>query len=119
MRAFLILLVFSWLSTLFLPWWGIVIPGVIVGAWLLEKNVRSFLIGFAAAGLAWFFQALYIDIANDSILSNRIAEMVGLQSNLLILGITFLVAAILGGFSALTGTSLKQALKPAATIKKG
>lgn len=118
MRAFLILLVFCWLSTLFLPWWGIVLPGLIVGAWLIDRNGTSFMIGFAAGGLAWFLQALYIDVANESILSTRIADMVGLQSHLLILGITFLVAALMGALATLAGTSLRQALKPSATIKK-
>lgn len=112
MRAFLAILFFSWFLTLFLPWWGIVVPCLIFGAWLIEGGVRAFLIGFFAAGLAWFLQALYIDIANESILSTRIAEMMGVGSHWIILLATFVIAALLGGFATLTGYFLKAVLKP-------
>ena len=112
MRAFLAILFFSWLFTLFLPWWGIIITCLIFGAWLIEGGWQAFLTGFFANGLAWFLQALYIDIANESILSIRIAEMMGVGSHWIILIITFAVAAILGGVATLTGTSLKQAFQP-------
>lgn len=112
MRAFLAILFFSWLLTLFLPWWGIVVPCLIFGAWLIEGGGRAFLIGFFAAGLAWFLQALYIDITNESILSTRIAEMMGVGSQWIILIATFLVAALIGGFAALTGFFIKAVLKP-------
>lgn len=112
MRAFLAILFFSWFLTLFLPWWGIVVPCLIFGAWLIESGVRAFLIGFFAGGLAWFLQALYIDIANESILSTRIAEMMGVGSHWIILLATFVIAALLGGFATLTGYFLKAVLKP-------
>lgn len=112
MRAFTAILFFSWLLTLFLPWWAIVIPGLIFGAWLLQGGGKAFLIGFFACGLAWFFQVLYIDIANESILSTRIAEMMGVGSHWIILLATFLIAALVGGFATLTGFYLKAALKP-------
>jgi hypothetical protein len=112
MRAFIAILFFSWLITLFLPWWGIIVPCLIFGVWLLESAGRAFLIGFFAGGLAWFLQALYIDIANESILSNRIAEMMGVGSHWLILIATFLIAAFLGGLATLTGYFLKAVLKP-------
>lgn len=112
MRAFFAILFFSWLLTLFLPWWGIVIPCLIFGAWLIEGGGRAFLIGFFAAGLAWFLQALYIDIANESILSTRIAEMMGVGSHWIILLATFLIAALIGGFATLIAYFLKAALKP-------
>lgn len=112
MRAFLAILFFSWLFTLFLPWWGIVIPCLIFGAWFIESGGKAFLIGFVAGGLAWFLQALYIDIANESILSTRIAEMMGVGSHWIILLATFLIAALIGGFATLTGYFLKAVLKP-------
>ncbi len=112
MRAFLAILFFSWLFTLFLPWWGIVIPCLIVGAWLIESGGRAFVIGFFACGLAWFLQALYIDIANESILSTRIAEMMGVGSHWIILLVTFLIAALIGGLATLTGYFFKVVLKP-------
>lgn len=116
MRAFFAILFFSWLLTVFLPWWGIVIPCFIFGAWLIEAGGRAFLIGFFAGGLAWFLQALYIDIANESILSTRIAEMMGVGSHWIILLATFLIAALPGGFATLTGYFLKAVLKPESEV---
>lgn len=116
MRAFLAILFFSWLCTLFLPWWGIVIPCLIFGAWLTEAGGRAFLTGFVAAGLAWFLQALYINIANESILSTRIAEMMGVGSHWVILLATFFIAALIGGAATLTGYFIKTVLKPEKNI---
>lgn len=112
MRSFLAILFFSWLLTLFLPWWGIIIPCLVFGAWLMEGGARAFLIGFLAGGLAWFLQALYIDIANESILSTRIAEMMGVGSHWIILLATFFIAALIGGIATLTGYLFKVVSKP-------
>lgn len=112
MRAFIAILFFSWLITLFFPWWGIVIPGILFGAMFLKSGLNAFFIGFLATGLAWFLQALYIDIANESILSTRIAEMMGVGSHWIILLATFLIAALLGALATLVGYLLKSVLKP-------
>lgn len=117
MRAFIAILFFSWLITLFFPWWGIIIPGMIFGAMFLKSGMKAFFIGFLATGLAWFLQALYIDIANESILSGRIAEMMGAGSHWMILLATFLVAAVIGGTATLTGYFFKEAFRPTRTIK--
>lgn len=112
MRAFFAILFFSWLITLFLPWWGIILPGIIFGAMLLKSGVKAFFTGFLATGLAWFLQALYIDVANESILSTRIAEMMGVGSHWIILLAAFLIAAIVGGVATLAGYFLTAVLKP-------
>lgn len=118
MRAFFAILVFSWIMTLFMPWWGILIPGLIIGAWLLDNGITAFFVGFLGTGLAWFLQALYIDIANDSILSNRIAEMMGMTSPLPILLITFMIAAITGGAATLTGYLAKTVFRPSSEVNE-
>ncbi len=111
MRAFLAILILSWIGTLFLPWWILFIPAFFFGAWMIENNFAAFLIGFAGAGFAWFIQALYIHIANDAIGSTRIAEMMGLGSPWLVLVITFLIGGLPGAIGALTGSLLKSNLK--------
>lgn len=111
MRAFISIFIACWLFNLFLPWWGTVIPVLFIAAWMLEENLPAFLIAFLSSGLAWFVQALYIHIANQGILSTRIADMMGVGSPLVVLLITFLIGGILGGVTALTGVLLKQNLK--------
>lgn len=111
MKEFVLILFFSWLFTLFFPWWGLLIPTFIVGAWLLKSTFSAFLIGFLGAGFAWFFQALYIHFANEGILSSRIAEMMGVGSPWIVLMITFIIGALAGGIGALTGYLMKVNLK--------
>lgn len=84
---------------------------------MLQNGIKAFLTGFMAAGLAWFLQAIYIDIANESILSTRIAEMMGAGSHWIILFTTFLIAALTGGLAALVGYFLKAAFKPESEVK--
>lgn len=112
MRPFLGIFFLCWFFTLFLPWWAVLIPAVLLGAWLLEKSFYAFLIGFSAAGLAWFAQAFYIHIANDAILSTRIAETLSVGSPWILLLITFIIGGILGGSGTLLGVQVKHLLKP-------
>ncbi|MDX1642361.1 MAG: hypothetical protein R3220_11725 [Balneolaceae bacterium] len=112
MRAFIAILFFGWLITLFFPWWGVIIPGIVFGAMFFKSGLKAFFVGFLATGFAWFLQALYIDVMNESILSTRIAEMMGVGSNWIILLTTFLIAAIVGGVATLVGYFLKSVLKP-------
>lgn len=112
MRPFLSIFFLCWFFTLYLPWWSVLIPAILLGAWLLEKSLHAFLIGFSAAGLAWFAQVFYIHIANDAILSTRIAETLGVGSPWILLLITFFIGGILGGMGTLLGVQCKQVLKP-------
>lgn len=112
MRPFLGIFFLCWFFTLFLPWWSVLIPAVLFGAWLLEKSFQAFMIGFSAAGLAWFVQAFYIHLANDAILSTRIAETLSVGSPWILLLITFFIGGILGGLGTLLGVQVKYLLKP-------
>jgi len=111
MKGFVLVLFFSWLFTLFLPWWGVLIPTLIIGAWLLNGSLTAFLTGFLGTGSAWLIQALYIHVANDGLLSSRIAEMMGVGSPWIVLMITFMVGALAGGFGTLTGYLFKINMK--------
>jgi hypothetical protein len=109
MRAFLLILFFSWLSGLYFPWWSALIPCLLLGAWLLQNPGTAFITGFAAVGLAWLIQALYIHIASDGILTHRIAELMQTGSPAVVIGITFSIGAVIGGFGTLTGYYFKKA----------
>lgn len=110
MRAFLSIFLACWLFNLFLPWWGSVIPALFIAAWMLDKSLAGFMIGFLGSGFAWLVQAGYIHVANQGILTTRIADMMGIGSPLVVLLITFLIGGILGGVSAMTGVLIKQNL---------
>jgi len=110
MRSFIAIFIFTWLLNLFMPWWSALIPAMVFGAWFIENSLSAFLIGFTAGGFAWFVQALYIHIANDAILSTRVAEMLQLGSPWFVLLLTFLIGGILAGIGTLFGYQLKVVL---------
>lgn len=113
MKAFISILFFTWFLNLFLPWWGVLIPSIFIGAWLIDRSLNAFIIGFTAAGSAWFLQALIIDVANSAILSTRIAETLTLPHPIFLLLITFLTGGLLGGMGSLFGFHFKKTFRPA------
>lgn len=112
MRSFFIIFAFTWILNLFLPWWIGVFPALIIGAWFFDRWIHAFLIGFSGAGSAWFVQAFYIHIMNEGILTDRIADMLQVQTPENVLLITFLAGGLMGGIAALSGFLCKAVLKP-------
>lgn len=112
MRNFIILFFCFWIITLFLPFWTLLIIAVVLGATLFDRTVTAFFVGFVSLFAAWFVQVLYIDIANESILSGRMAGMFGVDQNWLILLITALIGGFIGGLGTLLGSQIRQLFRP-------
>lgn len=112
MRSFAAILFFTWLLNLFMPWWSALIPAIVFGAWLLDGSLRAFLTGISAGGLAWLIQALYVHIANDGILTGRIAEVLQAGSPVIVLLFTFMVGGLICGFGTLFGFQLRRLIYP-------
>lgn len=117
MRDFFLLLLTFWLTTLFLPWWALLIPAFILGVALFVKNIPAFLTGFAAGFTAWGLQVLYIDIANQSILSARIAELLGVGQSWIVILLTALIGGIIGALGTLLGTQFRLLFKPGYNVR--
>lgn len=100
----LLILILAFLLNLFLPWWGIAIPGLILGYQFNKSGRASFGWGFLALFLLWAVQALYIHFTNDGILSTRIAEMLGVGSPYLVILITGVLGGLVSGMATLTGS---------------
>ncbi|MGK7369258.1 MAG: hypothetical protein ACNS64_03510 [Candidatus Halalkalibacterium sp. M3_1C_030] len=99
----ILIAIFAWILGLFLPWWSMAIPCFLLGSWLGKKSGASFLAGFLGIGILWFIQTLTIHIANDGILTTRIAELFTLPHPLLVILVTILIGGLAGGLSTLTG----------------
>jgi len=100
----------TWLLSLFLPWWSVAIPGLLLGAILGRTGVTSFLWGFAGIGGLWLVQSLYIHIANGGILTSRIADLFSLPSPILVIILTVLIGGLMGGFASLTGYLFRKVI---------
>ena len=113
MRSFSAILILTWFLNLFLPWWSALLPAIGIGIWLLDGAFKAFFTGLAAGGTAWLIQALYIHIANEGILTGRIAEVIQVGSPLLVLLFTFTIGGLLSGTGTLVGYHLRTLIRPA------
>lgn len=84
-----------------LPWWSIAICTFLVSLVFHQRPRVSFLSGFLAVFLLWTFYALWIDTQNHSILSKRVAGILPLAGNpLLLILTTGVIGGIVGGMAA-------------------
>ena len=93
-----------------LPWWSFVITNLLVAAAIPQKPFLSFLSGALGVGLLWMTLAIILDQGNDHILSTKVAQILPLKgSYVLLITITSIVGALLGGLAALTGSYTRKA----------
>ena len=111
--ATLLTALLSFIAGLYLPWWSIAIIAFLVALFMRQFIGRSFLSGFLGIFLLWFIVALWIDIKNEHILSQKIAQVFPLGgSSVLLILITALIGALVGGFAAMSGASLLPRKRP-------
>lgn len=102
----------SFISGLFLPWWGIAIVALLIGLLVRQKAGLSLFSGFLGVFILWAGLAWWIDMKNNSVLSERIAHVLPLGGNsLLLVLVTGFVGGLVAGFAALTGAYLRPAVK--------
>lgn len=102
----------AFISGLFLPWWGIAIAGLLVAAIVHQKSGKAFLSGLLGVFLLWAGLAWWIDMKNNSVLSHKVASVLPLGGNtILIIAITGLVGGLVAGFAAMSGSYLRASEK--------
>lgn len=107
--AFLLTVLLSFISGLYLPWWGIAIASFIVSLIVHQKAGKAFAAAFASLFILWSGLAWWINIKNENILSSRIGELLGIGNNpLLLIAITATLGALIAGFAAMSGSFLRS-----------
>ena len=101
----------TFLGQLIGPWWMVFVAAGLGGMLIKTKGVTAFFAGFLGVAILWFAQALFIDMANESILSERVAQLFSLNSSMMLILVTALVGGLCGGFGALTGKLLGDLFK--------
>lgn len=108
--ATLLTAAFSFLAGLYSPWWSIAIVAFLVALLIRQGYGFGFLSGFLGIFLCWGVLALWIDVKNNHILSQRMAQVLPLGgSSVALILVTALVGALVGGFAAMSGSSLRGA----------
>jgi len=115
MRFWLFVLLIALLAAVaeqFLPWWSVAVVAFVVSAFANPKPGRAFRAGFCGIGLCWLVAALLHDIANEHILSTRMAALFHLPNYALFIVVTVFVGGLVGGLSAWAGALIRQAPNP-------
>lgn len=104
----IIIAILSFIIGRFAPWWSIAFVAFFVSSWIRQKPFNAFLSGFLGVFLMWATVAAFINVANGSILANRIGGLFGIGENpVLLIIIGSFVGGLVGGFAALTASYWK------------
>ncbi len=96
-----------------LPWWSCAVVCFLVALFARQSGGRAFLIGFLGVGIFWLVAALLHDVANEHILSTRMAALFKLPNYWLFILVTVFIGGLVGGMAAWVGATLKpNSIKP-------
>jgi hypothetical protein len=92
-----------------LPWWSFVVTNLMIAIALPIKPLQSFFAGALGVGVLWAGLAFGIDMANNHILSSKVAQILPLGgSYIALIIVTAFVGALLGGLASLTGSFVRK-----------
>lgn len=106
--AIILTALLAFISGLFLPWWGIAITSLLVAVLVHQKAGKAFLSGMLGVFILWAGLAWWIDMKNNGVLSKKIATVLPLGGNsLLLILVTGLIGGLVAGFAAMSGSYLR------------
>tara|TARA_X000001036_G_scaffold34366_2_gene28041 strand:+ start:1891 stop:2265 length:375 start_codon:yes stop_codon:yes gene_type:complete len=89
-------------------WWLIVIYPIIVGLIFIDNLLSHFISGFLGIFLAWLVLMFQLDAETYSIISQKIANILFLNNNIILLTISSSIGGILGGIGSIFGQSIRK-----------
>ncbi len=112
LTAIILTALLSFISGLFLPWWGIAIAALLVAAIVHQKAGKAFLAGLLGVFLLWAGLAWWIDMKNNGVLSQKVASILPLGgSGIALIVVTGLIGGLVAGLAAMTGSYLRATEK--------
>jgi hypothetical protein len=100
------------LAQLLFPWWVSAIAAFWVGVWVCDSAGKSYAYGFAAMLLMWSAYAAFQSSANGGIITTAFSNVFGGKlSGTQLIWATGFIGGLVGGFSAMSGTLLRQIFK--------
>ena len=93
-------------------WWFFAIIALLVALLVHQRAGKAFLAGFLGLFILWFVLTFWIDSANNSVLSIKIASLLPLGgSKWALMFVTALIGGLIAGFAAMSGSYLRSAPK--------
>ena len=106
------ILVLGAITQLLFPWWISAVVAFWVGFWIADSPQRSYLYGFASMLLMWSIFAGFQSSANGGLITTAFSNVFGGKvSGGQLIWLTGLIGGLVGGFSAMSGTLLRQIFK--------
>ena len=94
---------------LWFGWWIIAIAAFLIALLVHQQAGKAFLSGSIGVFLLWGALAWWIDMKNEHILSKRIAEVLPLGGNsILLILVTAVIGGLVAGLAALSGSYLRS-----------
>jgi hypothetical protein len=110
--AILLTALLAFISGLFLPWWGIAVTSLLVALLVHQKAGKAFLAGFLGVFLLWAGLAWWIDMKNNGVLSKKIASVLPLGGNaILLIIVTGFIGGLVAAMAAMSGSFLRSSVK--------
>lgn len=107
--AILLTALLAFVGSLWLDWWSIAIAAFLIAILVHQKAGKAFLSGFIGVFILWGAFAWWIDMKNEGVLSKKIAEVLPLGGNsLLLILVTAFVGGLVAGFGAMSGSYLRS-----------
>ena len=103
----ILIILLSALAEYFLPWWSVAVVAFLVSAFIAQKPGKAFLAGFSGIAIFWLLACLVKDMANDHILSTRMAALFHLPNYGLFIVVTVFIGGLVGGLAAWSGALLR------------
>ena len=106
--ALILIIILSFCACLYFPWWSIAIIAFIIAAIIPLRPYAAFLAGFFGLLLLWGGLSWWISAGNNHILAHRVSLLILKNDNpFLLVFLTAIIGAIIGGFAALAGSYLR------------
>ena len=117
MKRILIISFICFFGLPFTPWWMLWVVLGICG-WFATTPKEAMSIGAKGATLTWGVKIGSGFFTGGSILMQRVADMMGLGSSIVLVIATLVLVVFLGGLSTMSGYQLKMLFLPPATSPK-
>lgn len=98
----------SALATRYLPWWMIAVVSFVVSFIIHPGSGKAFLSGFLGLALCWTVLIMPVDMANEHILSARMAKLFQLPNYTLFILVNVVIGGLAGGLAAWSGAALHK-----------
>ena len=104
---FILITVLGYFLPFYLPWWSLMVLAFAVGYFIPGNGFLVFNAGFLGGGLVWLGLSLKLDLASGSALSEKMVQLFPFEDATMLIIISGLIGALIGGFSAIAGSSFR------------